>query len=84
MVERVSSGSAGCERAEQNRPLVPSVYRWGGVVGEIDAQTSPGAMIPPWQSARPAVVPQVTGLAHRTGEHAVDPADPLVPGFVLR
>jgi proline racemase/trans-L-3-hydroxyproline dehydratase len=35
---------------------------------------------------RPAVVPRVTGLAHRTGEHTfiVDPADPLVPGFVLR
>jgi proline racemase len=37
-------------------------------------------------SGRQAVVPQVTGLAHRTGEHTlvVDPADPLVPGFVLR
>jgi proline racemase len=37
-------------------------------------------------SGRPAVVPRVTGLAHRTGEHTflVDPADPLVPGFVLR
>jgi proline racemase len=37
-------------------------------------------------SGRPAVVPQVTGLAHRTGEHTfvVDSADPLVPGFVLR
>lgn len=33
-----------------------------------------------------AVVPRVTGLAHRTEEHTsvVDPADPLVPGFVLR
>ncbi len=33
-----------------------------------------------------AVVPQVTGMAHRTGEHVftVDPHDPLVPGFVLR
>ena len=37
-------------------------------------------------SGRSAVVPQVTGLAHRTGEHTfvVDPTDPLVPGFVLR
>jgi proline racemase/trans-L-3-hydroxyproline dehydratase len=35
---------------------------------------------------RPAVVPQVTGMAYRTGEHtfSVDPHDPLVPGFVLR
>ncbi|MCW2595884.1 MAG: sle [Jatrophihabitans sp.] len=33
-----------------------------------------------------AVIPQVTGMAYRTGEHAfeVDPRDPLVPGFVLR
>ena len=35
---------------------------------------------------RPAVVPQVTGMAYRTGDHvfSVDAADPLVPGFVLR
>ncbi|HEX6151583.1 proline racemase family protein [Nocardioides sp.] len=35
---------------------------------------------------RAAVIPQVTGNAHRTGEHrfSVDPHDPLVPGFVLR
>jgi proline racemase len=33
-----------------------------------------------------AVVPQVTGMAYRTGsgEFTVDPEDPLVPGFVLR
>lgn len=35
---------------------------------------------------RPAVVPQVEGMAYKTGEHRfeVDPRDPLVPGFVLR
>ena len=35
---------------------------------------------------RPAVVPQVTGTAYRTGDHvfSIDPHDPLVPGFVLR
>jgi proline racemase len=33
-----------------------------------------------------AVIPQVTGMAYRTGEHrfSIDPHDPLVPGFVLR
>ena len=33
-----------------------------------------------------AVLPQVTGMAYRTGEHtfAIDAHDPLVPGFVLR
>ena len=35
---------------------------------------------------RTAVLPRVTGLAHRCGssEFTVDPRDPLVPGFVLR
>ncbi|MEV7086552.1 proline racemase family protein [Streptomyces sp. NPDC093085] len=35
---------------------------------------------------RPAVLPEVSGMAYRTGEHTfhVDPHDPLVPGFVLR
>lgn len=35
---------------------------------------------------RPAVIPQVEGMAYKTGEHRfeVDPRDPLVPGFVLR
>jgi proline racemase/trans-L-3-hydroxyproline dehydratase len=33
-----------------------------------------------------AYVPQVSGMAYRTGEHvfSVDPRDPLLPGFVLR
>jgi proline racemase len=35
---------------------------------------------------RPALVPEVTGMAHRTGEHTfeLDPDDPLGEGFVLR
>jgi proline racemase len=35
---------------------------------------------------RRAVIPQVTGMSYRTGEHAfsIDLHDPLVPGFVLR
>lgn len=35
---------------------------------------------------RDAVLPEITGLAHKTGEHRffVDPNDDLVPGFVLR
>ncbi|WP_434080439.1 proline racemase family protein [Sanguibacter sp. Z1732] len=34
----------------------------------------------------PAVLPEVTGMAYRTGDSTftVDPLDPLVPGFVLR
>jgi proline racemase/trans-L-3-hydroxyproline dehydratase len=46
----------------------------GRVVEEVDVD------------GRSAVVPQVTGMAFRTGEHvfSVDAHDPLVPGFVLR
>ncbi len=35
---------------------------------------------------RPAVIPEVEGMAYRTGEHrfVLDPADPLGTGFVLR
>lgn len=37
-------------------------------------------------AGRPAVVPQVAGMAFGTGEHTfvVDPADPPVPEFVFR
>ena len=35
---------------------------------------------------RPAVVPQVTGMAYRTGEHvfSIDLHEQLVPGFLPR
>ncbi|MCQ8186755.1 proline racemase family protein [Streptomyces sp. RCU064] len=44
------------------------------VLGTVDA------------GGRPAVLPEVSGMGYRTGEHTfhVDPHDPLVPGFVLR
>jgi proline racemase len=46
----------------------------GRVLGTVDVD------------GRRAVLPQVTGMAYRTGEHVftIDPHDPLVPGFVLR
>jgi proline racemase len=46
----------------------------GSVLGSVDVD------------GRPAVIPQVTGMAYRTGEHTftIDPNDTLVPGFVLR
>ena len=33
-----------------------------------------------------AVIPRITGMAYKTGEHVfdIDPRDPMVPGFVLR
>jgi proline racemase len=87
-VDRSPCGSATCARlavlADQGRvgvggptlhheSIVQSLFT-GAVVGSTTV------------AGRPAVVPQITGLAHRTGEHTfvVDPSDPLVPGFVLR
>jgi len=37
-------------------------------------------------AGRPAVITEVEGSAHRTGEHefVLDPRDPLGPGFLLR
>lgn len=44
------------------------------------------ALEPVEVDGRRGVLPRVTGMAYRTGESSftVDPADPLVPGFVLR
>jgi proline racemase len=87
-VDRSPCGSGTCARlavlADQGlvAPGGPTL-RHDSIVGS----TFTGAVVATTTvSGRPAVVPQVTGLAHRTGEHAfvVDPADPLVPGFVLR
>jgi len=38
------------------------------------------------ESAFPAVIPRVRGMAHLTGRHSffIDPADPVYPGFVFR
>jgi proline racemase len=87
-VDRSPCGSGTCARlavlADQGRVAVggPTLDHESIVgsrfTGAVVATTAVGG--------RPAVVPQVTGLAHRTGEHTfvVDPTDPLVPGFVLR
>ncbi|MFD7311928.1 proline racemase family protein [Promicromonospora sp. NPDC059942] len=87
-VDRSPCGSGTCARlavlADDGRVGV------GGPVLEhtsIVGSTFTGAVV---GTARvgdlPAVIPQVTGTAYRTGEHrfVVDPADTLVPGFVLR
>ncbi|WP_164234845.1 proline racemase family protein [Microbacterium hydrocarbonoxydans] len=57
--------------------------RHGSIVGsEFTASVVGSARV----AGRDAVVPQVTGMAFRTGEHVfvVDERDALVPGFVLR
>jgi len=87
-VDRSPCGSGTCARlavlADQMRvtPGGPTLHHESIVgshfTGAVVATTT--------VAGRPAVVPQVTGLAYRTGEHifVVDPTDPLVPGFVLR
>ena len=85
---RSPCGSGTCARlavlADQGRvsPRGPAL-RHESIVGSVFT----GTVVAITTAAdRPAVVPQVTGIAYRTGEHTfvVDPADPLVPGFVLR
>jgi proline racemase len=87
-VDRSPCGSGTCARlailADQGR-VAPggATLRHESIVGSVFT----GAVLATTDVAgRPAVIAQVTGVAYRTGEHAfvVDPADPLVPGFVLR
>jgi proline racemase len=87
-VDRSPCGSGTCARlavlAAQGRvgPAGPAL-RHESIVGSVFTGTVVAATT---AAGRPAIIPQVTGAAYRTGEHTfvVDPADPLVPGFVLR
>ena len=65
-------------RVDREHVLASSVRHPG------DLGTDSGAALD--VDGRPAVIPKVTGMAYRTGEHvfSIDPHDPLVPGFVLR
>ena len=86
-VDRSPCGSGTCARlavlADEGRLPAGTVLRHDSIVGS----TFTGRVLGTVEAGgRPAVLPQVTGTAHRTGEHlfTVDPHDPLVPGFVLR
>jgi proline racemase len=87
-VDRSPCGSGTCARlaalADEGR-VSPggATLRHDSIVGS----SFTGAVVAATtEHGRPAIVPQVTGMAYRTGEHTflVDPADPLIPGFVLR
>ncbi|HEX6351347.1 proline racemase family protein [Actinophytocola sp.] len=86
-VDRSPCGSGTCARlavlAAAGRLPAGTVLRHDSIVGSTFTGTVLGHVD---VDGRPAVVPQVTGMAYRTGEHVfhVDPHDPLVPGFVLR
>ena len=86
-VDRSPCGSGTCARlavlAADGRLPAGTVLRHDSIVGS----TFTGRVLETLDVAgRRAVVPQVTGMAYRTGEHlfSIDPHDPLVPGFVLR
>jgi proline racemase len=86
-VDRSPCGSGTCARlavlAADGRLPHGTVLRHDSIVGS----TFTGAVLGTVDvDGHAAVIPQVTGMAYRTGEHvfAIDPDDPLVPGFVLR
>jgi proline racemase len=86
-VDRSPCGSGTCARlavlTDDGRLPAGTVLRHESIVGS----TFTGRVLATVDvDGRPAVLPQVTGMAYRTGEHVfvVDPHDPLVPGFVLR
>ncbi len=86
-VDRSPCGSGTCARlavlAADGRLPAGTVLRHDSIVGS----TFVGTIVDTAEvHGRPAVLPQVTGMAYRTGEHlfSIDPHDPLVPGFVLR
>jgi proline racemase len=86
-VDRSPCGSGTAARiavlAADGRLPAGTVLRHDSIVGSSFVGSVVDEVV---VDGRRAVVPQVTGMAYRTGEHvfAVDPHDPLVPGFVLR
>jgi proline racemase len=86
-VDRSPCGSGTCARlavlAAEGRLPAGTVLRHDSIVGSTFTATvlDTGDI-----DGRPAVVPRVTGMAYRTGEHtfSIDPHDPIVPGFQLR
>jgi proline racemase len=86
-VDRSPCGSGTCARlavlADAGRLPAGTVLRHDSIVGS----TFTGAVLDTVDvGGRRAVLPQVTGMAYRTGQHVftIDPHDPLTPGFVLR
>jgi len=86
-VDRSPCGSGTCARlavlAGAGRLPTGTVLRHDSIVGS----TFIGLVIDEIEAdGRRAVLPQVTGMAYRTGDHVftIDGYDPLVPGFVLR
>ena len=86
-VDRSPCGSGTCARlavlAADGRLHASTVLRHDSIVGSTFTATVLDTVD---VDGRRAIVPQVSGMAYRTGEHtfSVNPHDPMVPGFVLR
>jgi len=86
-VDRSPCGSGTCARlavlTAEGRLPAGTALRHDSIVGSTFTGTVLGTVD---IDGRPAVIPQVTGMAYRTGGHvfSIDPHDPMVPGFLLR
>ena len=86
-VDRSPCGSGTCARlatlVEKKQLKIGEVLKHDSIV---DSQFLGVAMAQVASDGYDAILPQVTGMAYKTGESVftVDPRDPLTPGFVLR
>lgn len=86
-VDRSPCGSGTCARlatlVEKNQLKLGEVLKHDSIV---NSQFLGVAQEFVTLNGKQAILPQVTGMAYKTGESifSVDPRDPLTPGFVLR
>jgi proline racemase len=86
-VDRSPCGSGTCARlatlVEKKQLKIGEVLKHDSIV---DSQFLGVAKAQVISDGYDAILPQVTGMAYKTGESVftVDPRDPLTPGFVLR
>jgi proline racemase len=86
-VDRSPCGSGTCARlatlVEKKQLKIGEVLKHDSIV---DSQFLGVAKAQVTSDGYDAILPQVTGMAYKTGESVftVDPRDPLTPGFVLR
>jgi proline racemase len=86
-VDRSPCGSGTCARlatlVEKKQLKIGEILKHDSIV---DSQFLGVAKAQVTSDGYDAILPQVTGMAYKTGESVftVDPRDPLTPGFVLR
>ncbi len=86
-VDRSPCGSGTCARlatlVEKKQLKIGEVLKHDSIVGSQFLGVAKAQVI---SDGHDAILPQVTGMAYKTGESVftVDPRDPLTPGFVLR